>query len=235
VNGAKWTRAAGLTAAAGLGLAAAAVTGFVLGPRTLVPDGGGADIAVAVAPLDAGPDAAARMVDRIVLFRDGHAASRIELSSQDLTALLRHAAPGLVPEGVLDPEVLLAGSDVRLRARVAPARLPGGELLGSALAAMGDEVDVELRGRLVRLTPDRMGYRIDRAAVEGVPLPRAVVVRLVQGWPGGGVEDATEDPRAIVAVRWPLGDARIRVRDGILELERAEPILSEAVDGSDGA
>ena len=55
--------------------------------------------------VDAGPVAAMRMVDRLQLFQTGNAGTRIELDGSELTALLRHTIPGILPAGVSDPVV----------------------------------------------------------------------------------------------------------------------------------
>ena len=182
---------------------------------------------------DAGPEAAVRMVDRLQLFRAGNLGSTMVLRSEELTALLRHAAPGLLPTGVSAPEVRIVGSELRIRARVSPDLLPGGGQL--ARSAMPDVVDVELRGRLSTHGRGTVAYRIARADVEHVPLPNSVVAALVRSWAGGAVEGPADDPRAMIVVRWPLETTRIRVSDGAVVLVRAEPILTESVDGIDGA
>ncbi len=183
------------------------------------------------ATVDAGPEAAVRMVDRIQLFRTGNGGKRLELDGAELTALLRHAVPGMVPEGVHDPSVHIVGDEIRVRARVSPEKVAGREALADVVAALPEVVDVELRGRLVR-SPDAVEFRIDRATVGAVPLPSAVVAALVRSWPGAGAADT---PDAVLRAPWSLRDGLVDVVDGRVVIERPEPILVQSVDGSDGA
>ncbi len=182
--------------------------------------------------IDAGPEAAVRMVDRIQLFRTGGAGRRLELDGADLTALLRHAVPGMIPEGVRDPSVHLDGEEISVRARVSPSQLPGGEALGDVVAVLPDDVEVELRGTLHRSGPSQVEYRIEHASFGGVPLPSGVVAALVRSWPGGSGDDGDATPALRAA--WSVRDGVVTVRDGVLVVERPEPILVQSVDGSDG-
>lgn len=230
-------RGGALALATGAGVLFAVVSGGLLGDRTrprsasdeAAPEASWERVA------DAGPEAAVRMVDRLQLFRTGNLGRRMTLGSEELTAVLRHAAPGLLPEGVRDPEVRLVGSEIRIRARVSPALLPGGGHLGAARTAVPDDIDVELRGRLRPQGTGAVAYRIERAEVEGIPLPTSLLVRLVRAWPGGTIEGPAHDQRALVLVRWPFPSTRVRVTGDELVLERHEPILAESVDGIDGA
>jgi len=127
------------------------------------------------------------------------------------------------------------GSEVWVRARVSPSALPGGARLGGVLAVVPDAVDVELRGSLSRPTSRIVAYRIERAEVEGVAVPPSMMARLVAGWPGGIDSDPSGESGPAIRVRWPIEGGRFRIADGVLIIDRPEPLLLQSVDGSGGA
>ena len=59
--------------------------------------------------------------DRLRLFRAGRGEERIVLGGEELSALLRHAVPGVIPPGVSRPTVSLEDGTMHVTARVAPA------------------------------------------------------------------------------------------------------------------
>ncbi|KPJ83036.1 MAG: hypothetical protein AMS19_05760 [Gemmatimonas sp. SG8_23] len=197
-------------------------------------------------PIDAGPDVAARLVDRLQLFRTGEGDTVLELESSELTALLRHAVPGLMPAGVREPLVHVVDDEIRVRALVSPALLPSGRYLTESLKDLPSVVDVELRGRLVRPSASYVDYRVEHASVQGLALPRRLV-RLLVTASGGRVEG--EGPAEVVGPKgdgrarraeapafrapWPLEHGRIVVHGGVVRIERVEPMAAQLVDGSD--
>jgi hypothetical protein len=238
MRGAVSRRIVGFGLAVGVGLGGSVGLGVLVLPPVGAPK--------AVAPLssthtepalevDAGPVVATRMVDRLQLFQTGNAGTRIELDGTELTALLRHTIPGILPPGVSDPVVQIVDSEVRVQARVAPRGLPGGGHLGGVMAVVPDVVEVELRGHLSRPSFGIAEYRVDRAEVEGIPLPSALVGLLVQSWPGGLEAGSAGGIQPVIRVRWPIDGGRFHVADGVLVIVRPEPLLLESVDGSGGA
>jgi len=189
--------------------------------------------------IDAGPRAAGLMVDRVQLFRTGNAGYEMALSGAEMTALLRHAAPGLVPAGVSNPAVVLSKNEVRVTARVSREVFPVSFHLPVLANVLPDTLEVELRGRFVRLGADGVAFRVEQALAERLPLPRAVVSSVVAAFPGG-LPDGVRLPGSggrldgVPAVRmpWPGGIGSIQVRDGELILRRPERILDRTVDGS---
>jgi len=191
------------------------------------------------APVDAGPRVAATMVDRVQLFSTGNADDRMTLDGPELTALLRHAASGLLPSGITAPRVRIMGSEVHLDARASRDALSASADLGSVLGVLPDTLDVTLRGRVIRNGPGGVAFQIDHARVSHISLPRGVIAAIVAELPGGlaqGVpaRQTSDMARGVPAIQlpWPNGITSVLVRDGLLVLERAEPILDRAVDGS---
>lgn len=175
---------------------------------------------------------------RLDLFRTGNGGPTLTLAGDDVTAVLRHFFPGLVPPGVSDPVVGLAGGVVRLTARVTADAFPTAPFLGKVLQALPDTVDVELYGTLAT---ERSGLslRVDRMSMERVQLPTSVVASIVAalslssvdaGSTAGGAEAAPT-----LRLAWPRDLAAVHVRNDRLILERAEPALEHVVDGGGGA
>ena len=191
------------------------------------------------AQVDAGPRVAATMVDRLQLFRTGNAGDRMTLDGPELTALLRHAASGLLPWGITAPRVRIMGREVRFDARASRDALSPSVDLGSVLGVLPDALDVTLWGRVIRNGPGGFALQIEHARVFHIPLPREAIAAIVAELPGGlaqGVptRQTSHMAGAVPAIQlpWPHGITSVLVRDGLLVLERAEPILDRAVDGS---
>lgn len=240
-----------LLGAAGL---VAAVAFFVL--RAGAPSGGAGPAARSAAHpedapgFDAGPTAAGAMVDRLQRFRSGAEGGRIELDGPHLTSLIRHAMPGVIPDGVSEPSVYIVDGVVRVHAHVSPGVLPGGRHLVDALETLPESVDVELRGLIANDGVAWVVYRVDEVLVEGVELPRPVVALVVgaiqnrEGAPGGARSD--DDPpgagstdsaagEPVLRLRWAAELGIVRVGSDRVVIERVEPLPAQAVDGSGGA
>ena len=189
---------------------------------------------------DRAPVVAARTVDRLLLFRTGNGGDQLALDGEELTALLRHGLPGMVPEGVLKPTIRLEGGRVQAEAWVATEEWSGASHLNLVLAVLPDTVAIELAGTLARGS-GRLVFLIDQARANGVPIPRAVLGRMVTAMPLGGGQGAMTTRRGgdsvqpAFRVSWPRGIGSITVEGDQLLLAPAEPILERAVDGGGGA
>lgn len=200
------------------------------GPRSST---GGRDAGGPRAP-DATPELAARTVDRLQLFRTGNAGRRLALTDDEITALLRHAMPGVLPSGIRDPVVRLASGTVLVEARLVSADFVGSGLLASVLGALPDTLDVDLRGRLSS-SHDGLVLTVEDARASGVPLPGGAVAAIARALTDDSGEGATSlgGERASLSMRWPDGVAHAAVVGDRLLLDRAEPMVDRAVDGSD--
>lgn len=180
------------------------------------------------------PELAARTVDRLQLFRTGNTGPRLTLTDDEITALLRHAMPGVLPPGIHDPVIRLASGTVLVEARLASEEFVGRGPLASVLGALPDTLEVDLRGRLSS-SRDRLVLTVENARASGVPLPAGVVAAIA----GALAEDSGDDAlsraeeHASLSVRWPDGVASVGVVGDRLFLDRDEPMVDRAVDGSD--
>lgn len=159
---------------------------------------------------------------RLRLFTTGNGGDRLVMDGDEITAVLRHSIPGVIPAGVTSPVVRLADGTVRVTARIAADVFPGTPMLAPVLDALPDTLEIELRGRVLR---DRgtVALRIDRVSAGRVPIPRAVVAAVVASLRPG----ASTDIHPTLRLAWPSGITAMNVRGDRLVLERASPVFAE--------
>lgn len=137
---------------------------------------GGGDTA-AVRPLEdeVTPELAEVALDRFEDFRRDPGAKRMALGGPELSALVRHAIPGLMPAGVSDVLVSLRDGRVRVGARVALEAFPRLPQLGDVMGILPDTVLLDLEGVLVPLDQAFMALLVERVEASRIPLPRRMV------------------------------------------------------------
>lgn len=208
----------------------------VIGLRTVAstPPGEDPSLWAEVPPApEATPELAAQTMDRLQLFRAGTSGPRLSLGSDEVTALLRHGLPGVLPVGLIDPVVTFEGDRVRVDARLVPADFVGRAPLASVLGALPDTIRVDLRGRL-NGGGDYLSFEVDEAHAGPVPLPATVVAAIASELgESSGARMASTGGEPAFGIRRPTGFAAVDVRNGRLELRRYEPMIDRAVDGSD--
>lgn len=180
------------------------------------------------------PELAARTVDRLQLFRAGNGGARMSLSADELTALLRHAMPGVLPAGVDDASVRLRAGVVVVEARVATADFVARAPLAAVMGALPDTLQVGLRGRLAT-SGDRLLLHVESAHASGVPLPAGAVAAIAASLAeqGGGRVLPGDGKDASLGLRRPDGLALVAVVGDRIVLDRDERMGDRAVDGSD--
>jgi len=183
---------------------------------------------------EATPELADRAVSRLRLFRTGGAGPRLSLSADEVTALIRHAMPGVLPVGVADPVVRLEAGVLAIEARLATEDFAGRAHLASVLGALPDNIDVRLRGGLDGYG-DRLAFTVEQASAAGVPLPARSVAAIVAAVAERSEYQALSrgERGASLSVRWPEGVASAVVVEGRLVLGHDERMTDRAVDGSD--
>lgn len=225
----------------GLGLVAITATAAGIGvlgpfgetsPRQAPPSGAPAEAVADSARFDA--EVATRAMDRLRLFRTGNAGEALELAADEITAVLRHAIPGVVPAGVSEPRVSLEDGGVRITARVAAAAFPGTPMLAPLLGVLPDTLDMDVRGTVVR-DAGGLAFRIDRVTVEHVPMPEGVVASVVASLAENGAATAVgpgRDEWPTMRLAWPSGISSLYVSGDRLVLERVG-MAEASVDGSE--
>ena len=209
----------------------------VIGLRPAVGDGGSdATPGGAVVDVEAevGPEVAERAFRRVELFRTGRSGRVLTLTSAEVTALLRHAVPGMLPPGIVEPRVRLQSGRVVVDARLASADFTARAPLTGALGVLPDTLQVRLEGRLVD-TRERLTFVVEEARASGMPLPASAVAAVAEALARrSAARVPADDPGApALSLEWPAGVAFARVDGDRLVLGRDEPIDDRAVDGSD--
>ena len=225
-----------VVAATTVALATVWIAGHTISPAEGTSPGVGAGLVYEI-DLEEALRSAERSVERIQLFQTGNGGERLTLDGGQVTDLMRHAAPGLLPQGVLEPEVSFVGDEVHLTALLVPADFPASGALRAVSTVVADTVSVKLRGTLVRVSLSSLGLRIDNAMLGHLTLPVGVVRSVAESLSDRTrSDDATSGSRhrATFLVAWPGGIDGIGIQEGLLILERFEPILERAVDGSGG-
>src|SRR5688500_19855336 len=99
-------------------LAAAVVVGWLLWPSVSarLQAGRGGD---GVPPAGVSPALAEATLDRVENLRSDSAGQTLALGDAELSSVVRYAMPGLLPPGVIDPEVQVREGEVALSARIA--------------------------------------------------------------------------------------------------------------------
>jgi hypothetical protein len=132
-------------------------------------------------------------LQRFERFRSGQGPNRLALGGPELSAVVRHALPGIVPPGVSEPTVALNDGRVRLSARVALEAFPRLPTLDGIVGILPDTVLVELEGALVPHDPNRLALLVDRVHAARVPIPRRLVGDVLAGFGRGAPEGFSED------------------------------------------
>jgi hypothetical protein len=97
------------------------------------------------------------------------------LGGREVSSVLRYSVPGLVPEGVLEPQVSLREGRVFLRARVAVENFPQLPDLGGVLGVLPDTLDVVLEASLMPFGPDQAAFLVHGVEASRIPLPRRII------------------------------------------------------------
>lgn len=200
-----------------------AYAGFRWGPmifprleRALGLGGGGAGVIESRGD-DVTPEVAEAALDRFEAFRRDGQAQRMALGGPELSALVRYAIPGLVPEGVSDIVISLRDGRVRVGARVALDAFPRLPQLREVVGILPDTVLLDLEGALVPLDQSFMALLVERVEASRIPLPRRMVGEVLGAL---GRQGPPSLPQDALAVPIPDGVRSVYVLGDSLILER---------------
>jgi hypothetical protein len=186
-------------------LVAAAYAGWLWGPRFFpkVHEWLGLDpVAEDTLMPPVTPELADSVVSAVRSFQSGEGEAQMALDGQELTAVLRYAVAGLLPEGVTRPEVRLSDGRVQLEARVALDAFPELPDLGPILGILPDTLAVELEGSLLPFGDGKAAFLVQGLEASGVPLPRRLVPEILQAM---GREDLPGLPPEALTISLPSG------------------------------
>jgi len=121
------------------------------------------------------PALAEATLDRFERFRAGGTGPQLALGDAELTSVLRYALPGVLPPGVTEPDVRIAGSRVTLSARVTTAAFPDLPALDPVIGMLPDTVPVRMDGGLAQFGKQSLAFRVAGLEVAAIPLPDRLV------------------------------------------------------------
>mgnify|MGYP001045992355 CR=1 FL=1 len=143
------------------------------------------------------PELAEETLDRFEALRAGTAGTRMALGGTELTAVIRHAIPGLLPAGVSEPEVRLQEGRVHLEARVSTASFPRLPALDQVVGFLPDTLPVEVRGSLMPYDQVNLALVVDRIRAARIPVPSRMVGDVLDELGGMRRPGAPEDALAV--------------------------------------
>lgn len=159
------------------------------------------------------PEAAALAEEKLRALREDQ--EPVELSSVELSSLLRYRAPAWVAGAVGEPSVALSGDTLVLTGKVATERLPSHPDLDALRPMLPDSASVELTGTLRSRGAGEAELEVVEVELAGLPVPARYYPQVLEragrrAQPGLG-------PNAL-AIRLPPGVGTARVQGGVLLL-----------------
>ena len=171
----------------------------------------------ALAPLPT-PELADSVVDRVQAFRRSGGEGQLALGGRELTSVLRYSVPGLVPEGIKEPEVELRDGRVHLTARVVLQSFPELPDLGPVLGSLPDTLDVQVEASLLPFGPEEAALVVHALEASRIPIPRRLIPEILRAM--GRVERPGLPPEALtVPLPAGLGSAYILTDSLILSTQ----------------
>lgn len=155
-------------------------------------------------------------LDRVEALQRAGGGAELRLSAGDLQSILRYSLPGIVPEGVAEPEIRFRAGKVEAQARVAGARFGQVPELLSRLGAIGDTVGVQLEGTLVPVGRGEVSFVVDGMRIGSVPVVGPLIPRTLDAM---GRDRHPDLPENAVLTPLPVGLASAWVRGDSLVLQ----------------
>jgi hypothetical protein len=148
------------------------------------------------------PELADSVSSAVQTFRRGEGGAQMALGGEELTAVLRYSVPGMVPDGVAEPEVRFRDGRVHLGARVALDAFPDLPDLGPILGILPDTLQVRLEGSLLPFGVRKAAFLVHHVEASRVPLPRRLIPEILRAM---GREEHPGLPPEAITVSLPSG------------------------------
>lgn len=161
------------------------------------------------------PAIAEATLDRVEAFRAGTGGDRLELDAVELSSVLRHTLPGIIPPGIARPTVDLDGESVWLTARVETAAIPNLPAFDEIVGLLPDTVDMRLRGSVLPFGEGWAALQVERVEAERIPLPSRMIPGILEAL---GRRPREGLPERALAVPLPSGLERVYVEGGRMVL-----------------
>lgn len=143
-------------------------------------------------------------LDRVEMLRGGGGPERLLLGGVELSSVVRYSLPGVLPPGVVNPEVELQDGYVFLSAIVARDAFPDFPSLKEVLGILPDSVQIRMRGQILPFDDGFAQLRVDRLQAMKIPLPDRFVPEVLDAL---GRRDRKGLPEDALQVPLPEGVA----------------------------
>ncbi len=159
------------------------------------------------APALTGAELSDATMGRIAALRETPG-DRLALSEAELQSLVDHEYAAFIPAFLASPTVGVDGGRLRLSGRASTDFIQEYVDLGDAAAFLPDTADVAVRGHLIPAEPGRVGLAVDQVSVARIPVPDALMGRLLRT--GGAGSDPSLGERVIpIGLPEPLASAYV--------------------------
>lgn len=148
------------------------------------------------------PELADSVLARVQAFIQAGGPGQMVLGGRELTAVLRYAVPGLVPQGIQDPVITLRDGRVHLRAKVVIGSFPDLPDLGPILGILPDTLDVELEASLMPYGELESALLVHRVEASRIPIPQRLIPEILTAM---GRTDKPGLPPEAMTVPLPAG------------------------------
>lgn len=125
------------------------------------------------------PELADSVLALVQGFRRGEGPNRLALGDSELNSVLRYSVSGLVPDGVLNPQVMLEDGRVRMTARVALGAFPELPDLGPVVGILPDTLDVAVQASLMPFGEGKAALLVQRLEASRIPLPKRLIPEIL--------------------------------------------------------
>ena len=150
---------------------------------------------------------------------EGEAEREMSFTGEEMESLLRYELVGYIPDGVSDPSVRFRDGEVTLGLRLAAERIPAIPELDQIRTLLPDTVPVQIRGRVLALEGPEAALLVHRIDAAGIPIPRRLFPRILQGL---SLSDRGDLPPEAVAFPLPQGIRSVRLVEDRLVLTSRE-------------
>ncbi|MDT8367707.1 MAG: hypothetical protein RQ745_00765 [Longimicrobiales bacterium] len=153
-------------------------------------------------------------------FRVGSSGDSVfSLTDLELTSIVRHALPGLMPDGVRDATVEVGEDRILLSARVALDAFSEIAAVRDVSAFLPDTVQIEMTSSLLRLDAHHAALVVDGVTAAGMPLPDRLIPDILSAL---GRTERPGLPSTALALPLPPGIGRAYTAEGALVFESTE-------------
>ena len=150
-------------------------------------------------PSEAIADAA---LDRYQTLLRSERGTEESFSGLEVTSMIRFSFPGLLPQGLVDPEVVIHNGTLDLRARVARDRFPSFPHMDGVMEILPDTLPLQVRAVVLPFDPAHLSMMVQGIDATAIPVPRRFIPDILTAV---GRRPMTGLPPSAVAVPLPEG------------------------------